>query len=65
MWKQKQNIYEIIDESLSELLHLRVHGHKRVEIVDVIQLLVEIEEVIPEFVLDGDEFVKHFREKRQ
>lgn len=64
MGLKKQNIYEIIDESLSELLHLRVHGHKRVEINDVIQLLIEIEEVIPEFVLDGDEFVKHFKEKR-
>jgi dTDP-glucose pyrophosphorylase len=62
---EPQNIYELIDKSLSELLHLKVTGRRRVEITDVIQLLVDIENVIPEFVIDGDEFVKHFSKKRR
>lgn len=58
------NVYDLIDESISELLHLGIKGQKRVEIVDVIQLLMEIDEAIPEIIIDGDEFVKHFSKKR-
>lgn len=58
------NVYDLIDEAISELLHLGVIGQKRVEIVDVIQLLVEIDEAVPEIVIDGDEFVKHFNKNR-
>ncbi len=63
MATNRQNIYELIDDSISELLHLKVKGHEQVEIVDVLQLLVDIENVIPEFIIDGDEFVKHFNKK--
>jgi hypothetical protein len=60
---QNEGIYHLIDESLGELLNLMWLGHRRVEIIDVIQLIKEIEDLIPEIVIDGDEFVKHFNKK--
>lgn len=61
---EPQNIYELIDESISELLHLGIKGQRRVDIVDVIQLLLDIDAMVPEIIVDGDAFVKHFGKKR-
>lgn len=61
---QNVDVYELIDESISELLHLGIKGQRKVEILDVIQLLIEIDEAIPEITIDGDELVKHFSKKR-
>jgi len=62
---QNESVYHLIDESLGELLNLMWLGHKRVEIIDVIQLIKEIEDLIPEIIIDGDEFVKRFSKKHR
>lgn len=60
------NIYELIDESIQNLLSRSIAGKKNfIKISEVIDLLLKIEELIPEIVIDGDEFVKYFKGNQQ
>ena len=55
-------IYELIDDSIQNLLSTSVAGKRNfIKISEVIDLLLKIEELIPEIVIDGDEFVKYFK----
>jgi hypothetical protein len=60
------NIYELIDESIQNLLSRSIAGKRNfIKISEVIDLLLKIEELIPEIVIDGDEFVKYFKGNQQ
>lgn len=59
------NIYEFIDKQIGDLLSMSIRNkRKQVPILHVIQLLCEIENLIPNIVIDGDEMVKYFSKKR-
>jgi len=61
---QNTNIYDFLDKEISELLSVVVqHPNRRMRIVDVIQILLKIEILIPQIVIDGDEMVKYFNKK--
>jgi len=61
---QNTNIYDFIDKELSELLSVVAqHPNRKMRIVDVIQILLKIEILIPQIVIDGDEMVKYFNKK--
>lgn len=56
------NIYELIDESIQDLLSRSIAGKRNfIKITEVVDLLLKIEKSIPEIVIDGDEFVKYFK----
>lgn len=58
------NIYEFIDNTLSDLLSLNaLNDNRKISIQKVIQILLIIETLIPEIVIDGDEMVKYFNKK--
>lgn len=58
------NIYQFIDNTLSDLLSLNaLNDNKKISIQKVIQILLIIETLIPEIVIDGDEIVKYFNKK--
>ena len=60
------NIYELIDESIQNLLSRSIAGKRNfIKISEVIDLLLKIEELIPEIVIVGDEFVKYFKGNQQ
>ena len=59
------NVYELIDEAISDLLALELEGIKRVNVKDVLQFILELDSLIPESVIDGDELVKHFNKKQR
>ena len=60
------NIYELIDESIQNLLSRSIAGKRNfIKISEVIDLLLKIEDLIPEIVIDGDEFVKYFKGNQQ
>jgi hypothetical protein len=59
-------IYEFIDDSIQNLLATSVGGRRNfMKITEVVDLLLKIEELIPEIVIDGDEFVKYFKGNQQ
>jgi len=57
------NVYALIDEAISDLLALELEGVECVKVKDILQFVIEIDSLIPEIIIDGDEFVKHFRKK--
>lgn len=60
------NIYELIDESIQDLLSRSIVGKRNfIKITEVVDLLLKIEKSIPEIVIDGDEFVKYFKGNSQ
>jgi hypothetical protein len=59
-------IYEFIDDSIQNLLATSVGGRRNfMKITEVVDLLLKIEELTPEIVIDGDEFVKYFKGNQQ
>ena len=57
-------IYDYIDEQIGDLLAILLfRRHKKVDISKVVEILIEIEQRIPQIVIDGDEFVKYFTRK--
>lgn len=61
---QNSNVYDFIDEQIAELLVLVLTNEQEVvNILDVIDVLCEISNLIPEIVIDGDEMVKYFNNK--
>lgn len=59
-------INELIDESIQNLLSRSVTGKRNfIKITEVVDLLLKIEELVPEIVIDGDEFVKYFKGNSQ
>jgi len=62
---ETSNIYEFIDKQIGDLLSMSIRNkRKQISILHVIQLLCEIENLIPHIVIDGDEMVKYFNKKR-
>lgn len=60
------DIYKLIDDSIQDLLYTSIRGRRNfMKITDVIELLMKIEESVPEIVIDGDEFVKYFKGNSQ
>lgn len=59
------NVFDFIDEQIGDLLYLLLHHKKRVNTTDVIDVLLEISDLIPEVVIDGDELTKHFHPKQR
>lgn len=62
-YSKNLNVYELIDEAISDLLALELEGVECVNVKDVLQFIIEVDSLIPEIVIDGDEFVKHFKKK--
>jgi hypothetical protein len=59
-------INELIDESIQNLLSRSVTGKRNfIKITEVVDLLLKIEELVPEIVIDGDGFVKYFKGNSQ
>ena len=58
------NIYNFIDKQIADLLVLVLDDEEEVvSVLDVIDVLYEISNLIPEVVIDGDEMVKYFNNK--
>ena len=63
--KLESDVDRFIDELVQQLLIKSLTNKKQtVEIKYVIHNLLTIKDLIPEFVIDGDEFVKYFSRKR-
>lgn len=58
------NIYDFIDKQIADLLFLVLTDEEKVNITDVISVLCEINSLIPEIVINGDELVKYFNNKK-
>jgi len=62
---EQGNIYQYIDKQIAELLEISLmRRHKKINVSEVIAILVEVEKRIPEIVIDGDELVKYFKKRR-
>lgn len=63
--KLESDVDRFIDELVQQLLIKSLTNKKQtVEIKYVIHNLLTIKDLIPEFVIDGDELVKYFSRKR-
>jgi hypothetical protein len=63
-YEKETNVYKFIDKQIGDLLSMSIRNtHKRIPVLQVIKLLCEIEDLIPEVVIDGDEMVKYFNKK--
>ena len=63
--KLESDVDRFIDELVQQLLVKSLtHKNQTVEIKYVIHNLLAIKDLIPQFVIDGDEFVKYFSRKR-
>jgi hypothetical protein len=63
--KLESDVDRFIDELVQQLLVKSLtHKKQTVEIKYVVHNLLTIKDLIPEFVIDGDEFVKYFSRKR-
>jgi hypothetical protein len=62
--KIESNVDFFIDELIQELLiKTLMSKNSTLEIKHVINILLEIKDLIPEIVIDGDEMVKYFSKK--
>ena len=52
-------------QHVRDLLALELEGIKRVNVKDVLQFILELDSLIPESVIDGDELVKYFNKKQR
>jgi len=59
------NVYDFIDELIADLLVLNLENEEKVNVLDVIDVLYEISDLIPEIIIDGDEITKHFHLKHR
>jgi hypothetical protein len=63
--KEKEvNIYDLISETVQDLLVKQLRSkNSGVPIKKVIEILLKIEQSVPEVIVDGDEMVKYFSKK--
>ena len=66
MLKKKEftNVNDFIDEQISSLLSMAIKKRNaKIDIANIVEMLLIIETLIPEVVIDGDEMVKYFSKK--
>lgn len=62
--KEFTNVNDFIDEQISSLLSMAIKKRNaKIDIANIVEMLLIIETLIPEVVIDGDEMVKYFSKK--